>query len=388
MTRLTLRTRLTLIYGGLFLLAGVVLLGATYVLVDAQLPHRTTKLLAKPIPPGDRAPGAQPSGPVLITGSGDMITADELPGQIAGWEKSIRDEAMTSLLQQGAVALLLVGTCAILLGWIVAGRALQPLHRITETARRVADRSLHERIELSGPRDEIRELGQTFNVMLERLDRAFDSQRRFVGNASHELRTPLAVNRALIEVTVTRPGVSADARQLGEALLAVNARHERLIDGLLTLVDSETELAERVPVDLAEIAAHVLATTPTEDREVRSAAAGPALTTGDPVLLERLVQNLVENAVRHNTARGWLSVGTRSVDGHVEVVVANTGPVVAAYEVPALFEPFYRSGGRAGGGAGLGLSIVRAVANAHGGSVTAVPRDGGGLTVTVRLPHR
>jgi signal transduction histidine kinase len=251
-----------------------------------------------------------------------------------------------------------------------------------------ADRGLHERIALAGPRDEIRELADTFDDMLERLDRSFDGQRRFVANASHELRTPLAINRALVEVAVTRANASPDTRQLGETLLAVNARHERLIDGLLTLADSETEVTDRSGVDLRDVAAHVLDQSAVDGFTVRRDLA-PAPTHGDPVLLERLAQNLVENAVRHNVPSGWLSVASTIREGWAELTVANSGPVVAPYDIDTIFEPFRRLGGdRVGSerGVGLGLSIVRAVARAHGGEVTAVPRDGGGLVVTVRLP--
>jgi signal transduction histidine kinase len=253
-----------------------------------------------------------------------------------------------------------------------------------------ADRGLHERIALAGPRDEIKELADTFDDMLERLDRSFDGQRRFVANASHELRTPLAINRALVEVAVSRANASADIQQLGDTLLAVNARHERLIDGLLVLADSETEVTDASDVDLRDVAAHVLDQCAADGLAVRREL-GPAPTHGDPVLLERLVQNLVENAVRHNVSGGWLSVSSRVGAGHAELTVTNTGPAVAPYDIDAIFEPFRRLGGdrvRSERGFGLGLSIVRAVARAHGGEVTAAPRDGGGLVVTVRLPRR
>jgi signal transduction histidine kinase len=300
---------------------------------------------------------------------------------------------MNSLLTQGGIALLGVGGVAAALGWLVAARALQPLHRITETAQRIAGagavgRGLHERIALPGPRDEVKELADTFDVMIERLDRSFDGQRRFVANASHELRTPLALNRALVELAVTRPGVADETRQLGESLLAVNDRHERLIDGLLMLADAENAITERSPVDLADVAGHVLEQNGPSEVTLRPDLR-PAPTTGDPILLERLTQNLVENAIRHNVADGWISVSTTTSSGSAVLTVANTGPVVPAYEIETLFQPFRRlrreriDGGR---GFGLGLSIVRAVARAHGGDAQAQPRQGGGLTVTVSLP--
>jgi signal transduction histidine kinase len=297
-----------------------------------------------------------------------------------------QDDALSALLTQGGIALLVVGAAAIALGWLVAGRMLQPLHRITETARRIAespaaDRGLHDRIALAGPDDEIKQLADTFDLMLTRLDRSFDGQRRFIANASHELRTPLTLNRTLLEVALRQDSAPPEVRQLGATLLAINERHGRLIDGLLLLARSERELTERSYVDLADIAAHVsgpeICCEPAE-----------APTAGDPVLLERLVQNLVENAVRHNTPEGWVRVATYAKDGLAVLEVSNTGPVVPRYEVEGLFEPFRRLGTDrlAGPGVGLGLSIVRAVARAHGGEARAEPRLEGGLVVTVTLP--
>ncbi len=275
------------------------------------------------------------------------------------------------------------------LGWLLAGRTLRPLTQITATARRVADRNLHERIGLSGPRDELRELADTFDDMLARLDAAFDGQRRFVANASHELRTPLAVNRTVLEVAMARPGAPTELVRLGETLLEVNARHERLIDGLLLLARSEQAVSDPVPVDLADVAARVHEQFAGEARGLTFERSGtPAPTTGDPVLLERLAQNLVENAIRHNVAAGRVTVTTGSEAGRALLTVTNTGPVVPAYEVAGLFEPFRRLTDRVGSarGTGLGLSIVRSVARAHGGDVAAHPNPGGGLVVEVSLP--
>ncbi|MGI5524477.1 sensor histidine kinase [Micromonospora sp. CA-259024] len=382
MKRFSLRARLTLIYGGLFLVAGLVLLAVTYVLVEQRTaqPFGVALRDVKPIIPevGTKLSGNQ---------------AEQLRLIINKAQGDARDQTLYSLLTQGGIALGLVSVVAIAFGWLIAGRALQPLHQITGTARRIAvgGRGLHERISLPGPPDEVRELADTFDEMLERLDRSFDGQRRFVANASHELRTPLALNRSLIELAVTRTGASEDVRRLGESLLAVNERHERLIDGLLTLADSENEVTARSRVDLADLADHVLdqagvgAGGPTVTREL-----APAMVHGDPVLLERLTTNLVENALRHNVSSGgWVRVSTGLRDGRPTLTVRNTGPVVPGYDVEAIFEPFRRlSGERIGGGRGfgLGLSIVRAVARAHGGTVTARPRDGGGLEVTVSLP--
>ncbi|GIG68560.1 signal transduction histidine kinase [Phytomonospora endophytica] len=375
--RLRIRTRLTLVYGGLFMLAGIVLLALTYVLVAQRIPAGGVENNIS----GSQEQNGEPG--LLVTHMSEVV------------EDAQRDTAR-ELITQGAVALAVVGAVAIALGWLLAARLLRPLHRVTETARRIADapaagRGLHERIALGGPRDEVRELADTFDVMLERLDASFDGQRRFIANASHELRTPLTLNRALIEVAVHRGPASDEVRHLGETLLAVNARHERLIEGLLLLADSERELTERSFVDLADVVEHVAGQEPAGSVVVK-AVAGEAPTTGDPVLLERLVQNLVENGVRYNVDGGWVRVASRTApDGSAVVEVSNTGPVVPRYEVGSLFEPFRRLGAErlsaTSPGAGLGLSIVRAVARAHGGEVRAEPRDGGGLVVTVTLPE-
>ncbi len=375
--KLTIRARLTLVYGGLFFLAGVVLLAVTYALVSQQLPD----------------------GAMSFSGEAPPDAADPPPGSsqhITRGEAVTRQDALTALLTQGGIALTVVGAAATALGWLIAGRMLQPLARVTETARRIADapaadRGLHERIALTGPPDEIKRLGDTFDVMLERLDHSFDGQRRFIANASHELRTPLTLNRTLLEVAVRRQDAAPEVRQLGDTLLEINSRHERLIEGLLLLARSERELIEKSYVDIGDIVAHVAEAQPAGAVTV-DAAPGEAPTSGNAVLLERLVQNLVENGVRHNVSGGWVRVASSTVSSTVGrsavLVVTNTGPAVPRYEIPGLFEPFRRLADDrlVSPGAGLGLSIVRAVARAHGGEVTAEPRPGGGLVVTVTLP--
>ncbi|MEU1665739.1 HAMP domain-containing sensor histidine kinase [Streptomyces sparsogenes] len=396
--RISLRARLTLIYGGLFLAAGVVLLGVTYALFNQQLAGGGLKIYARGLKTDDPASG--PPRNQVITEDGKVLGNEAAQK----WMKDERDRlnaaATTSLIAQGGLALLVVGGAAAGFGWLAAGRVLAPLHRVTDTARRIAsapaaERGLHERIALRGPDDEVKDLADTFDTMVERLDRSFDGQRRFVANASHELRTPLTLGRALVEVAMHRKAASEDVRQLGENLLEINARHERLINGLLLLASSENEITERLPVDLSDIVDHVVGQTA---REAEAAGitvtqqTAPAPTTGDALLLERLVHNLVENGIRHNTpdGGGWVRAVCRARDdGLVEVEVDNTGPAVPRYELPALFEPFRRLGTDrlvTAKGAGLGLSIVRSIARAHGGKVTARPREGGGLTVTVTLP--
>jgi signal transduction histidine kinase len=370
--RLTVRARLTLVYGGMFVLAGMVLLAVTYLLVQQRLPMLAGKVA------GERA--APPPGFSVA------------PHQVEEIVSGTQDTALHTMLTQGLIALAVVSAASIALGWLIAGRMLQPLHQITATARRIAhapdaDRGLHERIALTGPPDEIKELADTFDVMLARLDNSFDGQRRFIASASHELRTPLTLNRTLLEVALTPESVSEEVRQLGTTLLAINDRHGRLIDGLLLLAQSERPVTERAYVDLADIVDHVAVS----DTVKVITEPAEATVAGNPVLLERLVQNLVENGIRHNVAEnGWLHLRTSTTpDGWVLLEVGNTGPVIPRYDVPGLFEPFHRHGAVRlhSPGAGLGLSIVRAVARAHGGDATAAARDEGGLVVTVRLPR-
>jgi signal transduction histidine kinase len=396
----SLRVRLTLVYGSLFFAAGLVLLGVTYVLVDHQTGagDKMFSIRVEGVGPGTQISGQQP---FLRTAEGDLISADQAPSYIEGQQKQLREATLTSMLTQGGIALLIVGSAAVAFGWLIAGRVLSPLQRVTETARRIAhapaaDRNLHLRIALDGPDDEVKELADTFDTMVERLDKSFDGQRRFVANASHELRTPLTLNRALVEVAMHRRNASNDVQQLGETLLEINTRHERLIDGLLLLARSESEVLEPVEVDLADVVSHVVAESAAEAvaAHVRlEERAYSAFSGGDPVLLERLVQNLVENGIRHNLpSGGFVRVVSRSrSDGQVEVEVSNSGPVIPPYDIPGLFEPFRRLGVErlvTAKGAGLGLSIVRSVARAHGGEATARPREGGGLIVSVVLPGR
>ena len=387
--RSTIRVRLTLLYAVAFFLAGAALVALMYLFMGQALDRQLTARL-----------GVSEHLPEQVaTQTGSQEYYHRLQQDLRAQFQRDRDDTLGTMLVASLVALGVVGVVAAGFGWLLAGRALRPLQDITATARRVADRSLHERIAYDGPPDEVKDLADTFDAMLERLDHAFDSQRRFVANASHELRTPLAINRTLIDVALDDPGASEPLRQLGSTLLAVNQRHERLIDGLLTLASSEQRVTDPTDVDLADVARHVTA-------ESRDAARGagvevrtdlrPAPVSGDPVLLERLAHNLLDNAIRYNLPdHGEVTVSTGTVDGDALLTVGNTGPPVPPYEVPSLFEPFRRlptterladpttSSSR---GAGLGLSVVRSVAQAHGGDVHASPRQDGGLTVGVRLP--
>ncbi|MFI0483086.1 sensor histidine kinase [Actinomadura sp. 9N215] len=404
--RLSLRARLTLTYGGLFFVAGVVLLGVTYALFDQQFSRSGGKVIATTRmnqSPGTIAPTGTSTPTGTKTPQGQRVLGDDLALMpeterlMQKQREELHHAAVTSLVTQGSIALGVVGGAAAAFGWLIAGRVLSPLHRVTETARRIAgspaaDRVLHERIALEGPRDEVKELADTFDTMVERLDRSFDGQRRFVANASHELRTPLTLGRALVEVAMHRESASPDVRQLGETLLQINSRHERLITGLLLLARSENEITARAPVDLADIVGHVTSQTSLEAKDAGITVetdAAEAITAGDALLLERVVQNLLENGLRHNTESGWVRVVSRTRDDQAVLEVSNSGPAVPPYEIPALFEPFRRLNNDrvvTAKGAGLGLSIVQSIVRAHGGAVTAVPRETGGLHITVSLP--
>ncbi len=388
--RSTIRVRLTLLYAGAFFLAGAVLVAVMYFVLRAALDRQVTARVGI----AEHVPESSTTAP------GSTQAAHAAQEALRAQFLQDRDDTLNTMLIASLIGLGVVGVVAGGFGWLLAGRALHPLQQVTATARRVADRSLHERIALDGPYDEIKDLADTFDAMLERLDRSFDSQRRFVANASHELRTPLTINRALIEVALDNPQADESLRQLGATLLAVNQRHERLIDGLLTLASSEQGITVPTPVDLADIARHVT----TESRAAAHIAGvdirtnlRPAPVMGDPVLLERLTQNLLDNAIRYNLPeRGAITLATATVGDNAHLIVENTGLPVPPYEVPSLFEPFRRlptterladSGtSSTSRGAGLGLSIVRSVTNAHGGDVHASPREGGGLIVQVRLP--
>jgi signal transduction histidine kinase len=396
--RLTLRGRLTLLYGGLFMVAGVVLLGVTYALFTANLGQKYQVIVKGTYlsPSGPTSTPPPPDQAYVLNKDGALLTGSDAERVMNEQREQVRQAAIKSLLTQGSVALVLVGGLAAGFGWLVAGRVLAPLHQVTDTARRISasPSALHERIALKGPDDEVKNLADAFDTMVERLDHSFDGQRRFVANASHELRTPLTLGRALVEVAMHRRTASSDLKELGASLLTINARHEQLIDGLLILADSEKQVSTVYPVNLSDVVNHVAGQLSAE-----AAAAGVEIirgpgnapTRGDALLLERLVHNLVENGIRHNLPSGdrWVRVVSKRVGDQVQVAVTNTGPEIPPYEVDSLFKPFYRLGAErlvGGKGAGLGLSIVRSVAEAHGGTVTAVPRPGGGLEITVLLP--
>ena len=403
--RWTARLRLTLWYGGLFLLAGLVLVATSYLLVRQRLMPTTNGAAGKAVKvvssPNGEVVCAQPGGcQTLPLGAGLPASNPDQTftvtgGQIGALKSSFLSAALGTFLRTMLGVLGLMAVLSLGLGWVVAGRVLRPLQRITATAKRLSERTLHQRIALQGPDDELKELADTFDQMLARLDAAFDSQRRFAANASHELRTPLAISRTEVDVALADPDTpNAELRAMGERVRDATQRSERLIEGLLTLARSEQEPRRWEPADLADAAALAL-----EHARREHAAAGlrlvtalrPAPVRGDPALLERMVANLVENAVRHNQPPGWLEVTTGISDGRAFVNVANGGRDIPADQVEGLFEPFRRLHGRVASptrGAGLGLSIVRSVARAHGGHAHARALPDGGLQVTVRLPVR
>ena len=301
-----------------------------------------------------------------------------------------RSDSLTSLLTESGIALGIMALLSIGLGWLLAGRALGPLRLMNLRARRITEDTLHERLGLDGRQDELGELAATFDAVLARLERAFDSQRRFVANASHELRTPVTLERALLEVALADPDATvASLRHTCERVLAAGEQQERVIDALLTLARGQAGIEAPRPVRLDELVRSLM-----EERAEQLAGMRvdrvlvPVTVSGDPALLERLVSNLLDNAIIHiDPADPWLSVEVRPWEGRAELRLANSGAVVAPGQVDELFEPFRRLAGErtARDGLGLGLSIVRAVAVAHGGQASARPVDGGGLELTVRL---
>lgn len=375
--RPTLRLRLTLLYGGLLAVVGLALLGMSAVLLDRTI----TSVLR--FPRDAVLPAVDRDGNVFL------VDARRL-------ESAVVRDARADLLTTGLVAfgvVVLVGAAA---GYILAGQALQPVSRVTATARRLSTETLHDRIGLSGPDDELKELADTFDDMLARLDAAFDSQRRFVANASHELRTPLAVIRTEVDVALADPEPTvADLRRMAVVVRDATTRADRLVEALLVLARSEAQerqgLEIREQVDLADLVPRAVEAVSAEARQRHltvTTELRPARVSGDPNLLDRLVGNLVENAVRHNVDNGTVRVSTRVQHGTAWLTVENTGAQLESIAVNDLFAPFRRGGTArtATRGAGLGLSIVRAVASAHGGEATARPLPDGGLEVSVRLP--
>jgi signal transduction histidine kinase len=394
------RTRLTLLYATLFFAAGSLLLGLTYGLVAASLPTQpsvspraTSQDLSKLNQCKQELSSASDKPPPasLVAGCRQAEEAYSV-GTSAGLE-ALRQRALSDLLAFSLVGLGLMTAASGGLGWFMSGRVLRPVRVITETARRASEQHLGERLALTGARDELKELADTFDDMLERLDAAFATQRRFVANASHELRTPLTVMRTAIDVTLAKP--SPTARQLTDMAVRVRRsidRADTMIEALLTLAVSDQGKLSTEYTDLATWAEDAMDAAAPEIERLGlrvDALLGPAETTGDPQLLERMIWNLVGNAVRHNEPGGWIRVRTGSRDAAVYLEIANSGPFIPDDAVPPLFEPFRRVQARTGvrEGVGLGLSIARSVVTAHRATLTARSQPAGGLDISVVIPR-
>jgi signal transduction histidine kinase len=383
--RPTIRLRLTLLYGIVFLVTGAILLTIGYVIVRHNLSDRNDlrtafhKLGVAP-PPNGRffAPGSA----LGAFGPPDRRVVEAV-------RAALRSSELHRLLIEYIAALGVMTMVSVAAGWLLAGRALRPLRDITATARRVSGENLGERIDLVGPADELKELADTFDGMLGRLDAAFASQRHFVANASHELRTPLAIMRTEVDVALADQDASVgELRATGEAIRETIDRCEQLIASLLTLARSEAAAGREQDADLAGLAGDCITDLRARAQEAHieiGADLHPAVVRGEPALLERMIANLLDNAIRHNDPGGWVSVATGVEAGAARLTVANGGARIDPAEASTLTQPFRRLD-RGTGGFGLGLSIVRSVSEAHGGQTELLAREDGGLEVRVAIP--
>jgi signal transduction histidine kinase len=366
--RKTVRLRLALLYSGLFLTSGTVLLAIAYLLLAANFPQ-----LVK-VSTGSEAGTALPS---LSIGT-----------QVQQLGAQQRTDALNQLLIYSAIALAIMSVLSLGLGWLFAGRILRPLRTITSSVRQLSETSLNERLAMTGPDDELKELSDTFDGLLTRLEQSFEAQRQFVANASHELRTPLTRQRTLLEVALAAPDPTVeDLRTASERALAAGVEQERLIEALLTLARSQRGLDRREPMDLSSITSEVVQARKAEAQHsgvTISHDLSPAPAYGDPRLAERLAANLIDNALRHNIPDGQVQVETGTRHGQPFLTITNTGPMISPTQIAGLFEPFARQGTeRTGDGLGLGLSIVNAIARAHDAPVSAWTLPEGGLKIQV-----
>jgi signal transduction histidine kinase len=415
--RRTIRLRLTAIYTGLFLACGAALLAINYGLVSAQLTSNyfaslsvevgheqlviSQQISVRPASgsgtasggsAGGRVTGPSGSGPsptrIAANGSQTGIRLPS-PAVVRASAVAASNGAHDALLIKSGIALAIMALLASALGWVVAGRALRPLRAITAAAREISASSLHRRLAIAGPDDELRQLGHTFDALLERLDTAFTAQRQFAANVSHELRTPLTYERALIEVALGDPGASSDhLRAVLRQLLVAGEHQERLIEALLVLSRSQRGLEHREAVDLAAVVAHTLDRLDISRLTVERSLA-PAVTDGDPRLIERLVSNLIANAIEHNQPAGRIDVTTATANDRALLRVTNSGPRIAPEDLSRLFEPFQRLDGvrtSTINGVGLGLSIVKAIADAHAATITTSLLEQGGLSIEITFP--
>ncbi|MET9384256.1 HAMP domain-containing sensor histidine kinase [Streptomyces sp. NPDC002928] len=381
----------------LFLVSGATLLAVTYFLVRHSVSGGPPAEGYAFAPGGGVKPPSGAEGPFVSPGPGQGIggqgALDVLSKQQQKALEDQKSEVMHQLLVQSGIALALMSVISVALGWVVAGRMLRPLRTITATARGISATSLHQRLALEGPGDELTELGDTFDGLLGRLEDSFQAQRQFVANASHELRTPLARQRALGQVALADPDATVDSlRGAHERILIAGRQQERLIEALLTLTRSNAGIDVREPFDLARLTHEVIDVRRGEAKNRNIAlhlSISPAMGAGHRNLAERLVTNLVDNALRHNVPLGRIDVATWTEDGRATLVVTNTGPVVPLDAVDRLFQPFQRLGATREAraeGLGLGLSIVQAIANAHDATISTRARPAGGLSITVTFP--
>jgi signal transduction histidine kinase/predicted RNA-binding Zn-ribbon protein involved in translation (DUF1610 family) len=388
-TRRTVRFRLTALIAALFLAAGIALLAIVYGLVE----HSTRKVVfAESYRIGNGKPVVIKGSPAHISVTQTHLTPQQLHQVQQLYAQAVHQRAsdLHQLLSQSSLAIGVMAIIAIALGWFIAGRMLRPLRTMSTSARQISERNLHERLAVEGPDDEMTDLAETINDLLQRLEKAFEAQRRFVANASHELRTPLTYDRTLLELALADPQASAaQLRTTCEELLASSEDKERLIEALLALASSERGLDNPQRLDLSEICdALLLRPAPdierlglTVDASIRSAPLD-----GDRRLIERLVANIVDNAIGHNIAGGQVQVATTVESGCAVLRVANSGPVIPADQLDRLFQPFQQLDAHRthhGNGHGLGLSIVCAIADAHHATIETHAPPAGGLTIKV-----
>jgi signal transduction histidine kinase len=402
----TIRLRLTIIYASCFLASGIGLLATTYVLVrqatgDVIVGKRADgrSFAIREVKGNVSVPKGKATFENHLSGSSGAIpplTPQQLQVQLErdqALAQRQHDAELRSLVEQSGIALAIMAALSIGIGWLAAGRALRPLRLLNEHARAISASNLHKRLALTGPDDELTQLADTFDELLGRLDASFQAQRQFVANASHELRTPLARARAIAEVALADPNATVESlRKSHERVLAAGRQQERLIEALLTLARSERGLDQRDAFDLAALAAAALQAR-REEAERRGldvhATLEPAETSGDSPLAERLVANLIDNALRYNVPDGHIDVATGTRNGHAVLSVSNTGPPVPAGELKRLFQPFQRLGAERidhGDGLGLGLSIVAAIATSHGATLTPRAPRAGGLEIEISFP--
>jgi signal transduction histidine kinase len=394
--RRTVRFRLTALFSALFLAAGAALLAVTYFLVEGTTAPSVFASGGTRVAVNGTPSSCQSASPVTaqLKHGTPSASAEQLAHQLCAQAAATHARDLDQLLTWSGVGLGIMTALAIGLGWIFAGRVLRPLRSMKAATQQITESNLHKRLALPGPDDEMKDLADTIDDLLTRLEAAFESQRRFVASASHELRTPLTLNRALLEVALADPRANADTlRAACTDALAAGEHQERLIEALLALATSERGLDRRDPFDLAKVTRLVLGShyAEAEDRGLRlDVSLGHAAVQGDPDLTERMVANLIDNAIRYNLPGGSVEARTETRYGHALLTVANTGSRVPADKVDQLFQPFQRlpaDGATHPDGHGLGLSIVRAIATAHGARLDARPGPGGGLTIEVRFPH-